>query len=132
MNILSTEGKVQPAALCSLRPGSLRSGQSFLIFRRGRPLSVPVPLPARLSPGPLVALTAPGVEGELDVPVVEAHGPQQEEEDEGEAETEAALVLIDEAITVVAVVGVPTPVENNHPQRTCEEQYDEQPGVKIR
>ena len=70
------------------------------------------------------------VEGELDVPVVQTDRPQQKEEDEGEAEAEAGLVLVDEAVCVVTVVGVPTPVENNNPQRTCEEQYNEQPGIK--
>ena len=82
-----------------------------------------------VSPGSLVGRTGPAVvTEELDVPVVETDGPQQEEEDERKDEAEAGLVLVDEAITVVIVVGVPTPVENNHTKRTCEEQYNEQPG----
>ena len=82
-----------------------------------------------VSPGSLVGRTWPAVvTEELDVPVVETDGPQQQEEDERDDEAEAGLVLVDEAVTVVIVVGVPTPVENNHTQRTCEEQYNEQPG----
>ena len=84
-----------------------------------------------VSPGPFGPPAGPALLGvELDVPVVETDRSQQEEEDEREAETEASLVLMDQAVTVVIVVGVPTPVENNDTQGTCEEQYDEQPGVE--
>ena len=105
----------------------MRSAQRLLVFRWRRPGSLP--LPVVLAPGPLGPRPGAGLlGGELDVPVVETDGPQQQEEDERDDEAEASLVLVDEAVTVVIVVGVPTPVENNHTKRTCEEQYNEQPG----
>ena len=82
-----------------------------------------------VSPGSLVGRTWPAVvTEELDVPVVETDGPQQDHEDEGQQEAEAGLVLVHQPVSVVVVVGVPGPVENNHTQGTCEEQYDEQSG----
>ena len=96
-----------------LGPGSLRSALGFLIFRRWRPGSLS--LPVRASPGPLGAGAGPAVLAEqLDVPVVETDGAQQHQEDERQHEAEAGLVLVDQAVGVVVVVGVPTPVENNH------------------
>ena len=98
-----------------------------MIFRWRRPGSLP--LPVVLAPGPLGPRPGAGLlGGELDVPVVETDGPQQDQEDEGQQEAEAGLVLVHQAVSVVVVVGVPGPVENNHPQGTCEEQYDEQSG----
>ena len=52
---------------------------------------------------------------ELDTAVMKTDGEQKEEENEGDRKTCSCLVLVHQGVCVIAVVGVPGPVEDHHP-----------------
>lgn len=52
---------------------------------------------------------------ELNTAVMKTDGEQQEKENEGDDKTCSCLVLVHQGVCVIAVVGVPGPVEDHHP-----------------
>lgn len=51
---------------------------------------------------------------ELDTAVMKTDGEQEEKENEGDHKTCSCLVLVHQGVCVIAVVGVPGPVEDHH------------------
>ena len=72
-----------------------------------------------LSPGQLKLNTA----------IVKTDGEQEDKEDDGDHKTSASLVIVDQRVGVIAVVGVPAPVEHYHSQGAYHEDEDEQSAI---
>ena len=52
---------------------------------------------------------------EFNTAVMKTDREQEEEKDEGDHKTSSCLVLVHQGVCVVAIVGVPGPVEDHHP-----------------
>ena len=107
---------------------------TFMIFRRRTSVSISVSiLSMMMSPGldiswpvSVDSLTSSS-QLQFDTSVVKTDGYEKNQEDEGDNEAKSRHVIVDVAhvITVIAVVGVPAPVEDHHTQGTHHEDDDE-------
>ena len=52
---------------------------------------------------------------EFNTAVMKTDGEQEQEKDEGDHKTCSCLVLVHQGVCVIAIVGVPGPVEDHHP-----------------
>lgn len=66
---------------------------------------------------------------ELNTPVLKTDREEENKEDDGDHKTGASLVIIDQGVRVIAVVGVPAPVEHYHPKGAYHEDKDEQSAI---
>ena len=62
---------------------------------------------------------------EFNTAVMKTDREQKQEKDEGDHKTCSCLVLVHQGVCVIAIVGVPGPVEDHHPKGACHEHYDE-------
>lgn len=66
---------------------------------------------------------------ELNTAVLKTDREEENKEDDGDHKTGASLVIIDQGVRVIAVVGVPAPVEHYHPKGAYHEDKDEQSAI---
>ena len=62
---------------------------------------------------------------ELNTAIMKTDWEQQKKENKGDHEACPGLILVHQAVRVIAVVGVPGPVEDHHPQGACHKHNDE-------
>ena len=93
-----------------------------MIFRWRRSISVSVvPVVMSLDVSNPVAVSVIDIVSisstqlEFNTAVMKTDREQEEEKDEGDHKTSSCLVLIHQGVCVVAIVGVPGPVEDHHP-----------------
>ena len=103
-----------------------------MIFRWRRPISVSV-VPVMMSLDVSTPMAVPVIsimnisttQLELNTAVMKTDWEQEEEENEGDHKTCSCLVLVHQGVCVIAVVGVPGPVQDHHPKGTGHEHNDE-------
>ena len=76
-------------------------------------MSLDVSNPVAVSVIDIVSISSTQLE--FNTAVMKTDREQEEEKDEGDHKTSACLVLVHQSVCVVAIVGVPGPVEDHHP-----------------
>ena len=79
------------------------------------PVMMPLDVPNSVAVSVINIVSISSTQLEFNTAVMKTNWEQEEEENEGDHKTCSCLVLVHQGVCVIAVVGVPGPVEDHHP-----------------